>query len=103
MASYKVLQKSINDLNDWRKGTQETIGKLQTAGAVSKNELHSQKEYIEKQLDLLRAADKALVESLDAAKKEFSNGILKIVLWVVSILFILTGLGLTIYQVLNHS
>lgn len=102
MASYKILKESVDDINNWRKGAEETIGELQIAGAVRENELGNQKEYVEKQLDLLRQADEKLIESLDAAKNEFSKGIMKVVLWVVGILLTVSGIGLKIYQMLSH-
>lgn len=101
--AFKVLEKNVDRLDRWNRSQQDSIAEQKIATAVAENELANQKEYVEKQFDLLRESIKALAESIDAAKTEFSHAILKIVFWVVATLMALSGLGLGVWKIFLSS
>jgi len=94
----EVVEKSLAGLRRWTEKQQDAIGELQVNTAVAAKDLSLHREYTEGQFKLLRKAMESIKDALEKSQREFSKAMFKIIIWVVSIITTLAGLGIGAYN-----
>jgi len=97
----KFVEKSLAGLRTWTEKQQIIIGELQIATAVAAKDLSLHREYTEGQFKLLRKAMENIKDALEKSQREFSKAMLKIIIWVVSIITTVISIGVGVYSVIN--